>query len=269
MQSFYRDRVVLVTGASAGIGEALAREAVALGARVVLTARRAERLEALAAELGTDRALAVPADVTVDGDLERAVAAAHRFGPIAVLLANAGFGVSGELEKLTLADYQRQLDTNVFGVLRSVYATLGDLRQTRGAIGIVGSANGHIALPGYSAYCASKFAVRGLAESLRPELAPDGVRITHFTLGFVTSEFRHVDRSGEYRADRRDPIPQWIQLPADRAARQMLRALARGRRDAMITAHARLGAALARGAPGLTAAVVEWLAPRIRRVSER
>ena len=265
MDRFFRGKVVLITGASAGIGRALAREAAAAGARVVLAARRAVRLTALADELGRERALAVPCDVTVDADLERAVAAAHTFGPVDVLVANAGFGVGGDLEELTVADYQRQLDTNVLGVIRSVRAALADLRRTRGVVGVVGSANGYLALPGHSAYCTSKFAVRGLTESLRAELAGQGIHVTHLAPGFVATDFRRVDRDGEVQPDRPDPIPRWAQLPADRAARRMLRALARRRREAVITAHARIGVALARRCPGLTAVALRRLAPFIRR----
>ncbi len=267
MNRIFRDKVVLITGASAGIGRALAREASAAGARVVLAARRVDRLDALAQELGRDRALAVPCDVTVDAEVEHAVAAAHAFGPIDVLVANAGFGVSGALEELTVADYQRQLDTNVLGVIRCIRAALPDLRQTRGVIGVVGSANGYVGLPGHSAYCTSKFAVRGLADSLRAELAAQQIHVTHLTPGFIATEFRHVDRDGEYQPTRADPIPRWAQLPAERAARQMLRALAHRRREAVITTHAKVGVALARCWPSLTAATLRRLAPWIRRVN--
>jgi NADP-dependent 3-hydroxy acid dehydrogenase YdfG len=268
MRSYYEGKVVFVTGASAGIGEALAREAVAAGARVVLTARRVDRLEALARELGSG-ALAVRCDVTVDGDLERAIDAAHGFGPVDVLLANAGFGVGGPLERLTVADYQRQFDTNVLGVLRSIYAALADLRQTRGSIGIVGSANGYISLPGWSAYCMSKHAVRSLAESLGPELSSQGIRVTHLAPGFVATEFRRVDRGGALRMERQDPIPGWLQMPADRAARKMLRAVARGRRERVVTGHAQLGVLLSRHVPGLVATGARWASPWLRRVSDR
>ena len=87
----WKDKVVFVTGASAGIGEAVAREAVRKGARVVLAARRKERVEALARELGEDRALGVTCDVTGDGELEAAIERAHAFGPVDALIANAGF----------------------------------------------------------------------------------------------------------------------------------------------------------------------------------
>ena len=269
MRSYYQEKVVFITGASAGIGEALAREAVTVGARVVLAARRAERLAALVEELGSDRALAVPCDVTRDDDLDRAVAAAHDFGPVAVLFANAGFGVGGRLERLSLADYQRQFDTNVFGVLRAIYATLADLKTTRGAIGIVGSANGHIAVPGWSAYCMSKFATRALAECLGPELKRHGIRVAHLAPGFIATEFRHVDRTGTLRPERRDPIPRWLQMPANDAARRMLGAIAHHRRERVITLHAKLGVILNRQLPGVVGKAFDLASPWFRRVSER
>ena len=140
-----KDQVVLITGASAGIGAALAREYAGRGASVVLTARRTDKLEALAAELrqGGTRALVVAADVTRDGDLEQAVARTlAEFGRLDVVLANAGFGINGTMTKLSLDDVRRQLETNVFGVLRTFYATKDALTQSRGCLGILGSVAG-------------------------------------------------------------------------------------------------------------------------------
>ena len=120
---------VLITGASSGIGAALAREFARQGADLVLLARRTDRLTALAAELERQgrRALALTGDVTVDGDLERAVAETRaKLGRLDVAVANAGFGVVGPVERLTLDDYRRQFETNVFGVLRTVHAALPD-----------------------------------------------------------------------------------------------------------------------------------------------
>jgi len=119
--------VVFITGASSGIGAALAREYARRGADLALAARRTDRLDALAAELSAQgrRALVLACDVTRDGELEAAVARTRdAFGRIDVVVANAGFGVVGPVERLRLEDYRRQFETNVFGVLRTVYATL-------------------------------------------------------------------------------------------------------------------------------------------------
>jgi NADP-dependent 3-hydroxy acid dehydrogenase YdfG len=247
----WQDKVVFVTGASAGIGEAIAREAAAQGARVVLAARRKERVEAVAAELGSARALGVACDVTRDGDLEAAIERAHAFGPLDAMIANAGFGVGGRFEKLSLDDYRRQFETNVFGVIRSLRAALPDLKQTHGAIGVVGSANGYISIPGWSAYCMSKHAVRSLCDCLRHELAPDGVSVTHLAPGFVESEFRRLDKQGVLKDDAKDFVPSFLVMPARTAAKKILAAVASRAAERVITGHAKFAVGATRHAPGL------------------
>lgn len=251
------EKVVFVTGASSGIGAALAREAARGGAAVVLAARRVERTARLAAELEAagGRALAVPCDVTRDGDLEAAVAAGlERFGRLDVAIANAGISINGPLAELTVDDYRRQLETNVLGVVRTVQATLPALTASRGALGLVGSTNGYLSLPGYSPYCASKHAVRALADCWRHELGAAGVSVTHLAPGFIESELRLLGNDGAPRAGARDPVPRWLQKSAARTARQMLRALEARRAEAIITGHAWLAIFLARHAPWLVSA---------------
>lgn len=249
-------KVVLVTGASAGIGEALAREAALGGARVVLVARRKERVEAVAADLG-EAALAVTGDVTRDGDVARAAELAReRFGGLDLLFANAGFGVAGKFAELSLDDYRRQFDTNVFGVLRSVQEALPELERSRGAVGVVGSVNGYVSIPGWSAYCMSKHAVRSFCAAVRPELRERGVSLTHLAPGFVESDFRRVDNHNEHQAGARDPVPGWLAMDAPRAARQMLAAVLARRAEAVITVHGKLAVGFARHTPGLVSAAL-------------
>jgi len=265
----WNDKVVFVTGASAGIGEAVAREAVRQGAKVVLAARRRERIEAIAAELGANKALAVVCDVTRDGDLEAAVERAHALGPIDALIANAGFGVGGKFEKLSLADYRRQFETNVFGVIRSIHAALPDLRQTRGAIGIVGSTNGYLSLPGWSAYCMSKHAVRSLAECLRLEFARDGVSVTHLAPGFIESEFRRVDNHSALDDGAKDPVPRWLVMPANTAAKKILAAVLARSAECVITGHAKLAVGMTRHAPRLVSGAVGLSGRLVKDFSKR
>ena len=251
------ERVVFVTGASSGIGEAVAREAAGQGRAVVLAARRLERIDAIATQLEAagGRALAVGCDVTRGGDLEGAVARAlERFGRVDVAVANAGISVNGPLEDLDVEDFRRQLDVNVLGVVRTVKAVLPALRETRGALAIVGSTNGYLSLPGYAPYCASKHAVRALADCLRHELAPAGVSVTHVAPGFVESEIRFMGNDGQPRAGAVDPVPRWLVRSAPRAARQILRAADARRAEAIITGHARLAIFVARHAPWLVRA---------------
>jgi NAD(P)-dependent dehydrogenase (short-subunit alcohol dehydrogenase family) len=259
--------VVLITGASSGIGAALARAWAREGADLVLLARRVDRLEALAAECraGGRRALVMACDVTRDGDMEQAVARAREeLGRIDVVVANAGFGVVGPLESLGLEDYRRQLETNVFGVLRTIYASLAELKRTRGRLVIIGSVSGHLAMPGGSPYAMSKFAVRALAQSLGHELARHGVSVTLISPGYVASEIHQVDNRGTWHPEASATIPRWLEMPAATAARKIVRATARRRREIVITGHGKLAVFFERHVPWLIATGVRRFGIRSR-----
>ena len=250
----FTGKVALITGASAGIGAALARELAREGADLVLAARREDRLRDLAREIAAmgRTAIVVGCDVTRDGDLERAVAAAvERYGRLDIAIANAGFGVAGRVEELRLDDFRRQLDTNVLGVLRTLYASLPELRKARGQFVVVGSVAGHVPTPGTSAYSMSKFAVRGFAESIHDELAASGVSVTLVSPGFVDSDIRRVDNHGTVHEDAPDPVPAWLRMPTDRAARIIVRAIRRRRREIVVTGHGKALVVLYRHVPWL------------------
>jgi short-subunit dehydrogenase len=246
-------QVVLITGASSGIGEALALELASRGARVALLARRVARLEGLAEEIRRrgGEALVLAADVTRDGDVEAAVArTVASFGRLDVAVANAGFGVNGPLSRLSLDDYRRQMETNFFGVLRTIYATVEELKKTRGVLVLIGSVSGYVGAPGTSAYAASKFAVRGLAESITDELRPFGVAVTQINPGFIESQIRSVNNRGQVTAAA-DPVPAWLVMPRATAARRIARAIRARRRELVLTGHGKAGVLVARHAPWL------------------
>jgi short-subunit dehydrogenase len=252
-------KVVLITGASSGIGAALAREFARRGAAVALAARRVDRLQSLAAELARagGRALVLACDVTREGDLEAAVAAARaELGRIDVAVANAGFGVAGPVSRLTLEDFRRQFETNVFGVLRTVYATVPELEKTRGTLVIIGSVSGHVGTPGASAYAMSKFAVRGLAQSLGHELRPRGVAVVLVSPGFVVSEIHEVDNRGVRHPGAKHRVPDWLRVPTDRAARQIVRAVERRRREVIVTGHGKAVVFFQRHVPWLVSSII-------------
>ena len=248
----FRDHAVLITGASSGIGAALARELASEGARLVLMARRRERLDALCTELAAAGARAVThvGDVTKRADLDAAVAlAVERYGRLDVAIANAGFGVVGPLAKLGVEDYRRQFETNVFAAIETSKACLAELVKTRGRLVLIGSVAGYISTPNASPYAMSKFAIRAFAEALRPELAPQGVAVTLISPGFVTSEIRQVDNRGGWHEHAKDPLPTWLPMPADVAARKIVSAVYRRRREAVITVHGKVLVWLSRFAP--------------------
>jgi short-subunit dehydrogenase len=235
-------RVAFITGASSGIGAALARRFAVRGYNLVLLARRLDRLESVARECKTLRndteTFLLATDVTQASALATAARSAReRFGRIDVVIANAGFGVSGRLDELTVDDYRRQFETNVFGVLNTIYATLDDLKRVQGHLAILGSVAGYFSVPGNSAYCMSKFAVRTLADSLWVELHSKGVSVTLVSPGYVESEIHNVDNTGVFRPEKKVVIPQWLYMDANLAAEKVARAIERRRREIILTGH--------------------------------
>jgi len=262
-------QVAFLTGASSGIGAALAREFAREGSDLVLVARRKERLDALARELEATgrRVVVVAGDVTKEGDLEGAAAkAVAALGRIDVVVANAGFGVVGPVEQLALGDFRRQFETNVFGVLRTVHATFHELKRARGRLVLIGSVAGWLSAPGAAPYSMSKFAVRALAQALVHEMAPFGVSVTHVSPGFVESEIRNVDNEGRLRPESSGGgPPAWLVMPAAAAARRIARAVARRRREVVVTRHGKLAVWLERHVPWFVSFVFSRTGRRARR----
>jgi len=252
---FFHGKSVLITGASSGIGEELALQLSRAGAKLTLAARRTDRLETLAERIagqgtGTSRPAIVKCDVTHDGDLEMAVSGAVlAFDKLDIAFANAGFGVVAPLKKLTLDDYRRQFETNVFGVLRTIYAALPELEKTKGTLVIIGSVSGWVATPGASPYSMSKFALRALADAITPELRATGVKVTLISPGFVASEIRQIDNQGVRHEHAKDPIPPRMVVPTPKAVREILRAVAKGKREQIVTGHGKVIVAIQRYAP--------------------
>lgn len=243
MSSFYSGKTFVITGASSGIGEALAREIALRGGTPVLCARRTDRIEKIAAEIRAQGclALAYECDVTRDGDVSRVISEVlKKSSRIDGLFANAGFGVSGNFDSLSLDDYRRQFETNVFGLIRSLKESFDAIKSARGAFVLIGSVSGHIPVPGTSAYAMSKFSVRALAESIHDELRPYGICVTLISPGFVESEIRKVDNSGQLHSEAKDPIPSWLVVSRKKAAREILWAVSKKKRERIVTGHGKL-----------------------------
>jgi NADP-dependent 3-hydroxy acid dehydrogenase YdfG len=186
-------RVILITGASTGIGAATARHAVQAGWRVVLAARSEDKLSELVGELGEEHALAKRCDVTEFGDQEALVAAAiERFGQIDAAFANAGFGAARGFLKEDPEQWRQMVLTNVLGVAYTIRAVLPHFRERhQGHFLLTSSVAGRRSLPG-SLYSATKWAVSGMGESLRQELRQDQdspIRVTLVEPGMVDTPF--------------------------------------------------------------------------------
>jgi len=185
-----QDKVVVITGASSGLGEATARHLAKGGAKLVLGARRVDKLKALTAELGQGPDAAVATDVTKLGDVQRLVDVALKLhGRIDVMLNNAGLMPHSPLERLKVEDWDRMIDVNLRGVLYGVAAALPAMKaQKSGHFINVSSVAGHKVRAGSSVYAATKAAVRMFTEGLRQEVKPYNIRTTIISPGAVTSE---------------------------------------------------------------------------------
>lgn len=187
-----KNKVVVITGASSGLGEATARHLAAKGASVVLGARRADRIQALAEQLTAagHKAKAVATDVTDRDQVKDLVQAAiDTFGRIDVMLNNAGLMPLAPLERLKVDEWDRMIEVNLKGVLYGIAAALPHMQaQKSGHIINVSSVYGHVVDPGATVYCATKHAVRALSEGLRKEVKPYNIRTTIISPGAVSTE---------------------------------------------------------------------------------
>jgi short-subunit dehydrogenase len=268
----FRDQVVIVTGASAGIGRALALRLAGQGAKVTIAARRADRLEQVAAEcrsLGGE-ALVVPTDVTDEAQckalVEKTIAA---FGRLDMLINNAGMAASALFDEFPdLRLFKYTLDVNFYGVVYCTYYALPYLKQTKGRIVAISSVGGKAAIPYNTPYIASKYAMQGFYDSLHIELAPHGVGITTIFPWWVATEFHEMqlNKDGVPRGSRGRGLYTKKTMSADRCAEITLRAAYKRRREVLMGPGA-LAVWLKVFAPGF----VDWLAvemflkPAIRR----
>ena len=213
-------QVVAITGASSGIGEATARLLAARGARVVLGARRTDRLDALAADLGTAEVATVGTDVTVPADLTRLVdTAVGRFGRLDVLVSNAGVASISPFADADGADWAAMIDVNLRGVLHGIAAALPVFRrQGRGHFVTTVSTAGLKIVPTMGVYAATKNAVRTAMEALRQESTDGVVRTTAISPGFVNTELDGSVTDDALRAQTRAAMDS-IGLPPEAVAR--------------------------------------------------
>ena len=266
----FRNQVVVVTGASRGIGREVALQLADAGAQLVLAARGAEDLEAVAADCRNRgaAALAVPTDVAdplaCRGLIDRAVA---EFGRLDMLVNNAGMSMVADLADLPdLSNFERILQVNFRGNVHCTYHALGPLLESRGRIVVVSSVKGRFGTAGSTAYCASKHALTGFYDALRSELHDRGVSVTVVYPGFVaTAMAEHVlDASGQPLGPGARTLVPKRAMSAEACARVILRAAARRRREKVLTGSGKLAVCLRLLAPGLLDRIVRRAMPSRR-----
>ena len=215
-------KVVVITGASSGLGEAAARHLSSLGATVVLGARRVDRIKALASELiaRDGQALAVATDVTQFSQVQRLVdSAVQTYGRIDVIINNAGLMPHSPLDRRKIDDWNRTIDVNIKGVLHGIGAVLAYMqKQKSGHIINVSSVAGHKVRAGGAVYAATKHAVRVISEGLREEVKPYDIRTTVISPGAVDTELTDSITEPDVAENTRKFYAQ-VALPADSFAR--------------------------------------------------
>jgi NADP-dependent 3-hydroxy acid dehydrogenase YdfG len=235
--SMLKDKVVLITGASSGFGAAAAKRFALEECKIILAARRLERLEEMASEIrakGGD-ALSLSVDVTQPAQIEAMVkAAVEHYGRIDILFNNAGFGRLNWFEMLDpVTDIQAQITVDLLGVIWTTRAVLPQMyKQSSGHIINMSSLAGWAAPPLYTVYSAAKFGVRGFTEALRREAAPFGVKVSAIYPGSAATEFQtHI---GQNKAKRRFKTPRWLSLTAEDVAHAVVVLAKRPRRSLIL-----------------------------------
>ena len=269
----FRGKVVLLTGGSRGLGLVLARQLTREGAQLALCARDGEELERAADELARlgRRPLTVACDVTDPEEVRHLVERVNgAFGPIDVLVNNAGVIQVGPQAVMARDDYEQAMNVHFWGPYNTIEAVLPQMcRRRAGRIVNISSIGGKIAVPHLLPYCASKFALVGFSEGLRPEVAPDGVVVTTVCPGLMrTGSPRHAQFKGQYRKEHAwfrisDSLPL-LTISAEKAARQVLDACRHGRAEVVLSLPARLAVKFHGLFPGLSAnllALVDRLLP--------
>jgi NADP-dependent 3-hydroxy acid dehydrogenase YdfG len=228
MSNNVEGKVVVITGASSGLGEATARLLSAQGASVVLGARRADRLQSLADELTGrgGKAIAITTDVTHCEQVRKLVdSAVQAYGRVDVMINNAGLMPQSPLERLKIDEWDRTIDVNIKGVLYGIAAVLPHMvQQKAGHIINVSSVAGHKVGPGSAVYAATKHAVRALSEGLRQEVKPYNIRTTVISPGAVATELPN-SVTDPNAAERIHKFYAEVAIPAESFARAVAYAM--------------------------------------------
>ncbi|MDV3002406.1 MAG: 3-phenylpropionate-dihydrodiol/cinnamic acid-dihydrodiol dehydrogenase (plasmid) [Chroococcopsis gigantea SAG 12.99] len=264
----FKDKTVLITGGSRGLGLVMARQLTQLGARLAICARNPAELEAAKSELEQSGAqvLAIPCDVTDSAQVQQLIETVNgTLGGIDVLINNAGIIQVGPYETMNLSDYETAMKVHFWGPLYTTLAVFPIMKKRKaGRIVNIASIGGKISVPHLLPYSASKFALVGLSEGMHAELARDGITVTTVCPGLMrTGSTENALFKGRHRAEYTwfslsDSLP-FISMSAEAAARQILAAARRGASEVTLSIPALIGIRFHGLFPGLTSDILKWI----------
>jgi short-subunit dehydrogenase len=231
-----KDKVVVITGASSGIGRALAYEFAARGARLVLAARRVERLEQIKNDLQHTDILTVRADVSIEQDCQKLIEeAASHFGKIDVLINNAGISMRALFADTEIGVLKKLMDVNFWGTVYCTKSALPYLLESKGTVVGVISIAGYVGLPGRTGYSASKYAIRGFLDALRIENLKTGLHVLVAAPGFTASEVREASLTKDGSSQGQTPRNESKMMSAEKCAWHIANAVKKRKREIILT----------------------------------
>lgn len=231
-----KNKVVVITGASSGIGRALAIEFASKGARLSLGARRTDLLEKLQSEIPGTEILISKTDVSIESDCQLLIEeTVKRFGQIDVLINNAGISMRALFEEVDLKVIKQVMDVNFYGTVYCTKYALPHLLKTKGSLVGVISIAGFVGLPGRTGYSASKFAIRGFLDTIRIENLKKGLHVLVAAPGFTASEVRKVALSNNGTQQGETPRDESKMMSAEECARHIVKAVEKRKRELILT----------------------------------
>jgi short-subunit dehydrogenase len=257
--AWMKDKVVIITGASSGIGLACARAFAERKAKVVLASRSIEKLMKIADEIDPshDQCMAVKTDVTIESDCKALIEkTVEKFGCIDVLVNNAGISMRAKLDDVKTEVLKRVMDVNFWGTVYCTKYALPYIRMTKGTIAGMSSIAGFHGLPGRSAYSASKFAIHGFLESIRTENYKTGVRICLLAAGFTKSDIRRKALDANGNPQGVSPREEDMLTSPDCVAKNLIRAIRKKKRTRIMSLEGQLMVLFQRIVPSLTDYVI-------------
>jgi dehydrogenase/reductase SDR family member 7B len=249
-----KDKVVIITGGSSGIGKALATEFGSKGSKILITGRNKQELDLAVTEL-RGRGIQIQgfqADVSIEDDNKRmAEAAIQHFGTIDILINNAGISMRALFDEVDLDVVKKVMDINFYGVLYATKYCLPEIKKNNGSVVGISSIAGYRGLPGRTGYSASKFALNGFLEVLRTELLKTGVHVLTACPGFTASNIRKRSLTKDGSSQGESPRNEQKMMTAEECARHIYNATVNRKRTLILTTQGKLAVFLNKWLPGL------------------